>query len=207
MKFRGDQIKRMRKISNYDIRAYKELSQTLVRKILSIQHRSEKKGIECNRQQQLDMADLLLDTLEGEMKCPICNKQMTIHGTGNKGTALSLDHIIPLSAGGTNNKDNFQVICFECNRNYVNNLDEIIELRKSGEFREKITRIKNILMIDIYTNEVIKEFETISDAADYLLEHGYEDKKKPSLQGQITNCCKGRIKTSCGYVWKIKEEE
>lgn len=38
--------------------------------------------------------------------CKIC-------GTTNK---LTVDHIIPLSKGGSNDDDNFQILCFSCNR-------------------------------------------------------------------------------------------
>ena len=49
-----------------------------------------------------DKADLLL---AANYKCQKC-------GSTNK---LGIDHVIPLSLGGTNTKDNAQILCFDCN--------------------------------------------------------------------------------------------
>lgn len=56
---------------------------------------------------------------------------------------------------------------------------------------------KSILMIDIHTNEVLKEFDSIVDAAIYL-----GDKSK---RGAIGLCANGTTKSSHGYKWKYKE--
>lgn len=36
--------------------------------------------------------------------------------SASNGATLEIDHKIPVSAGGTNNRDNLQTLCFECNR-------------------------------------------------------------------------------------------
>jgi 5-methylcytosine-specific restriction endonuclease McrA len=47
-------------------------------------------------------------------KCPYCDG----------GRYLVIDHIIPLSRGGTNTKDNIQAICVQCNSSKGNKLPE-----------------------------------------------------------------------------------
>jgi 5-methylcytosine-specific restriction endonuclease McrA len=46
--------------------------------------------------------------------CQHCGK------TVEDGVKLEIDHIIPVSLGGTNKMDNLQVLCMECNRGKSN---------------------------------------------------------------------------------------
>lgn len=49
--------------------------------------------------------------------CQICG------ATVKDGAKLELDHIIPVSKGGTNDEDNLQVLCQQCNREKHNRTD------------------------------------------------------------------------------------
>lgn len=44
-------------------------------------------------------------------KCPVCKSKLILDGSKK----CHIDHVIPLSAGGTNTDDNVQLLCFECN--------------------------------------------------------------------------------------------
>ncbi len=52
-------------------------------------------------------------------RCPLCNVIMEVPRSGNKGdkgNMATLDHIVDLAKGGTNDYSNFQLICLICNR-------------------------------------------------------------------------------------------
>ncbi len=49
-------------------------------------------------------------------QCQSCGKQ---HGE----TDLTIDHIIPLARGGSNDISNLQVLCFSCNRKKTDQID------------------------------------------------------------------------------------
>ena len=48
-------------------------------------------------------------------RCPICGKQMG--ATGRRGDYPTFEHVIPLSAGGTDTEDNLAITCRDCNEN------------------------------------------------------------------------------------------
>jgi 5-methylcytosine-specific restriction endonuclease McrA len=49
-------------------------------------------------------------------QCQSCGKQQLE-------TNLTIDHIIPLACGGSNDISNLQVLCFTCNRKKTDNID------------------------------------------------------------------------------------
>ena len=57
---------------------------------------------------------------------------------------------------------------------------------------------KPVQMIDSYTNQVLKTFGSVKEAATFLYENGFSNKIN---QGAISNACLGRTKTSCGFKW------
>ena len=61
--------------------------------------------------------------------CQICG------ATVKDGAKLEIDHIIPYSKGGTNNEDNLQVLCQECNREKHNRSDLLHDKQKLAELK------------------------------------------------------------------------
>lgn len=63
-------------------------------------------------------------------RCQICG------ATVADGAKLEIDHIEPVSKGGTNHKDNLQVLCQQCNREKHNRTDLPHDKRKLKELEE-----------------------------------------------------------------------
>ena len=63
--------------------------------------------------------------------CQICG------ATVKDGAKLELDHILPVSKGGTNEEKNLQVLCQQCNREKHNRDDLLHDKRKLAELEEK----------------------------------------------------------------------
>lgn len=55
---------------------------------------------------------------------------------------------------------------------------------------------KEVLQINKTTGEIIQQYCSISDASDQLSIHS----------SNISACCRGKLRTSGGYVWKYKDE-
>ena len=63
--------------------------------------------------------------------CQICG------ATVKDGAKLEIDHIKPVSKGGTNNENNLQVLCQQCNREKHNRDDLLHDKRKLAELEGK----------------------------------------------------------------------
>lgn len=68
--------------------------------------------------------DIMLKVVrrDGQM-CQVCAKNV-------KDNELHLDHIIPVSRGGTSTSDNLRVLCAECNLKKSDSLEELLWQRK-----------------------------------------------------------------------------
>jgi group I intron endonuclease len=62
---------------------------------------------------------------------------------------------------------------------------------------ENSTNKRSVLMIDKNTNEVINEFDSITDARIFL---------GKSSHAPIQKCCSGKVKTAYGYKWDYRNE-
>lgn len=77
-----------------------------------------------------DICGTPLEEREGRIKLPPGMKEKVFRNDGYRcrmcgaskedGIELTIDHIIPLAAGGTNDLDNLQTLCRECNENKAN---------------------------------------------------------------------------------------
>jgi hypothetical protein len=82
------------------------------------------------------------------------------------------------------------------------NMEHVINVLKYhlgpvGKFGADSKRAIPVLMIDKETNEVIKRFGSIIDGARYL---------NLTKSGDIVNCCKRKLKSSHGYIWRYERE-
>ncbi len=57
--------------------------------------------------------------------CPSCGKVMNFDIGG--GPYATIDHVIPRSQGGTNQEDNLQLLCKECNEEKGDRLDARVD--------------------------------------------------------------------------------
>ena len=73
---------------------------------------------------------------------------------------------------------------------YKNNLKKA---QATGKFGSKNPKAKRVNMIDINTNKVIAQFDSLVDAAKFIGVNNC---------GCISRCCKGLLKTTHGYMWE-----
>lgn len=71
-------------------------------------------------------------------KCAYCDTALYIRGRKRN---LSIDHIIPVVLGGTDDESNLQAVCKECNR--------LKDQHTDSEFRERIQRGRRVLEIPV----------------------------------------------------------
>ena len=86
-------------------------------------------------------------------------------------------------------------IGFKFSDDYKKKISQLRKGKKRGKDNHKSTPV---LMLNKETREVLKEFESIHIAGEYL-----GDVKK---QGNIWKCLRGKIPTAYGYKWEYKKE-
>lgn len=63
--------------------------------------------------------------------------------------------------------------------------------------RIKVALSKAVLMIDKSTNEILREFESATDAETFLSKRSHH----------ISSCCNNKRKSAYGYIWRYKNKE
>lgn len=72
-----------------------------------------------------------------------------------------------------------------------------------GKRGSENAKSKEVVMIDISTMKILKQFESIELAVDFLKNQG----KTKANSSSISQCCNGvRYKTAYGYIWRFKNE-
>ena len=57
--------------------------------------------------------------------CPECGRKMLLNNPRAINAYMTVDHIVPLSEGGTNNIGNLRGLCRECNRNRKSDMTNV----------------------------------------------------------------------------------
>lgn len=78
------------------------------------------------------------------------------------------------------------------------NKNKIIDKNRCRENAIKAGLNKKVLQYDLNGN-LINEYESIMEAARKI--------NKPDSFGNISRCCKGKLKTSCKFIWRYKNNE
>ena len=63
-----------------------------------------------------------------------------------------------------------------------------------------ISKRKSCIALDIVTNEIVKEFESVYAAHIWC----FENNNKRTKRARIRACCNGKLKSAGGYKWKWK---
>lgn len=81
---------------------------------------------------RINKRQLRRDLFAENPNCPTCGRGMVLKFKGKKppNTLATLDHIIPLIAGGSDQKENLQLICGRCNHEKDGYLPEEHEAKK-----------------------------------------------------------------------------
>lgn len=60
-----------------------------------------------------------------QVNCSICSKPMNFTTSNKDPEYVSVDHIIPMSAGGAHKEDNVRLVHMKCNRKKSNTVEEV----------------------------------------------------------------------------------
>lgn len=100
---------------------------------------------------------------------------------------LEVDHIIPISEGGTNDYSNLRWVTSQENHNNPRTL-----ANRSKAMRNKSSMSKTV--VQIKNNDIIAEYPSTREIE---RQFGYDHKA-------ISRCCRGINKTAYGYTWKYQ---
>jgi hypothetical protein len=77
----------------------------------------------------------------------------------------------------------------------VLNQELLTQIMVKPHLKIRISLSKPVLMIDKNTNEILKEFNSTTEAETFLNAKGYH----------VSCCCNHKRKTAYGYKWRYKE--
>jgi hypothetical protein len=112
---------------------------------------------------------------------------------GNVPNGMEIDHIVPISDGGGDELSNLRIVTSKENKHNPRTIDKYKDSNKGKS--EKLRH--QIIQIDPTSGEIIRTWSSAYEAARTL---GVD-------RSSITLCSNGKLKTSCGYIWKKVERK
>lgn len=85
----------------------------------------------------------------GHGVCAICGKPVSQQD-------FTIDHIIPLSRGGSNNIDNFQIACYDCNELKSNRMDSELTTGLTTILSNRLLTAPNKELSDILIRSIVR---------------------------------------------------
>lgn len=73
--------------------------------------------------------------------CQLCGKEL-------RKEEKAVDHIIPLSVGGTNTKENGQIVCYDCNNRKENRENKEVINKNINELKRRLKFLESKQVID-----------------------------------------------------------
>lgn len=65
---------------------------------------------------------------------------------------------------------------------------------------------KEVVQLDMHNKE-IQQFESIAEAAHWLVNNGYAKQYNGGVRQKISNVCQGKLKTAYQFKWKLKSKQ
>lgn len=125
----------------------------------------------------------------------------TIGGDGS----ILFDHkeIIELYSTGLTMKQTAAKV--GCCVDTVSKVIKIYGIQKHKQYTGSCNQPKSIIQLDKETGEVLKVFNTVSEAALWLAENGYAKTNNGGVRQKISHCANGKLKTAYKFKWKYTE--
>lgn len=114
-------------------------------------------------------------------------------GVGGNFSSLEIDHVIPVSQGGTNNEDNLQVLCYKCN------LDKRWNKMNPEFALEELSRYRNL--------KPKEKLELIKQKISEYKELSWEEFKIIFTQDPVFRFFRLDLKDVRGYFFEGKEDK
>lgn len=86
-----------------------------------------------------------------DKKCAICGKPLEL-------SEITIDHIVPLSRGGSNEIDNYRILCYSCNQFKGDRLDEEMYDGMIDILAAKLTKSYDVDLVNKLARAVVRSY-------------------------------------------------